>query len=573
MHAQHWALLALLADGHRHHIRTLAQALGQKPAQLNAAWQRMPAHLRGLLRQHDGQWRLVRPLAILSRDAIEQHARSHGFQAALIEETDSSNNQLLLRARQSAAAAHRHICVTYAQSAGRGRQGREWVSRSGECLMLSIGWAFDLPQAQLGGLALVVALAVCRSLHDVGVAAQIKWPNDLVLGADKLGGILIETVRQQAQTVAVIGIGLNFVLPKTIAQATSIQTVAPATRVADVYARLLHHLAAMLPQFNQHGFAPFQAAYQQHHRDHQQTVHLLQQQQPLCEGTVLGITEHGALRLRTAAGEQTVVSGEISLRPGAMAAPVATAHKYLLLDGGNSKLKWAWVEHGHIRHSGKAAYADLRQLAGDWRQHGAGTERIVGSAVCGAAKQALVAAQLPQAIEWLSSMPQALGVRNHYRNPAEHGADRWFNVLGSRRYSQHACVVVSSGTAVTIDALTDENHYLGGSILPGFHLMKEAMAERTANLNRPLGKAYPFATTTPNALASGIMDAVCGAIILMHGRLQHKVGVGKPVDLIITGGGAAKVAQALPPQFSLDNRVEIVDNLVIYGLLNWVEHT
>ena len=80
-------------------------------------------------------------------------------------------------------------------------------------------------------------------------------------------------------------------------------------------------------------------------------------------------------------------------------------------------------------------------------------------------------------------------------------------------------------------------------------------------------------TTTPNALASGIMDAVCGAIILMHGRLQHKVGVGKPVDLIITGGGAAKVAQALPPQFSLDNRVEIVDNLVIYGLLNWVEHT
>ena len=70
-----------------------------------------------------------------------------------------------------------------------------------------------------------------------------------------------------------------------------------------------------------------------------------------------------------------------------------------------------------------------------------------------------------------------------------------------------------------------------------------------------------------------ILDAVCGAIILMHGRLQHKVGAGKPVDLIITGGGAAKVAQALPPQFSLDNRVEIVDNLVIYGLLNWVEHT
>lgn len=102
--------------------------------------------------------------------------------------------------------------------------------------------------------------------------------------------------------------------------------------------------------------------------------------------------------------------------------------------------------------------------------------------------------------------------------------------------------------------------------------MKEALSKRTANLNRPLGKPYAFATTTPNAMASGIMDAVCGAIVLMHTRLQQKIGAGKPVDIIITGGGANKVAQALPNTFVLDNRIEIVDNLVIYGLLNWVEY-
>ena len=81
---------------------------------------------------------------------------------------------------------------------------------------------------------------------------------------------------------------------------------------------------------------------------------------------------------------------------------------------------------------------------------------------------------------------------------------------------------------------------------------------------------WPTATTTPNAITSGMMDAVCGAVIMMHGRLQQKTGEGKPVDVIITGGGASKVVNALPKQFVLDNTVKIVDNLVIYGLLNWV---
>lgn len=174
-------------------------------------------------------------------------------------------------------------------------------------------------------------------------------------------------------------------------------------------------------------------------------------------------------------------------------------------------------------------------------------------------------------VEWLVSMAQGLGIRNHYRNTAEHGSDRWFNALGSRRFSRNACVIVSCGTAVTTDVLTDDDHYLGGTIMPGFHLMKEAMALKTANLNRPIGKVYPFPTTTSNALASGMMDAVCGALMVMHGRLKNKIGSDKPVDVVITGGGAAKVVQALPEAFVLDNTVKIVDNLVIYGLLNWIE--
>ena len=574
---RHWQLLAALADGAPQHVFALSKILGLKPQQINGLWQQMPPHIRGLLRQHDGQWRLVRPLAVFDEARVQQIATAHGFQTALLNECPSSNDCVLEKAKQSPQAAHRALVVAHQQSCGRGRQGKSWQNRLGECLMFSLGWAFERPQHELGALALVAALACRQALHKLGVQAQIKWPNDLVMGADKLGGILIETVRSGGRSVAVIGIGINFVLPKEVAQAASVQAALVAERKAAVSAEalldaLLAELAALLPVFDTHGFAPMLADYQAANRDQGRPVRLLQQGQTVHEGVVAGVTEAGALKLRTEAGERIVVSGEISLRLPEAAAPAPNAPEgYLLLDGGNSQLKWAWVHGGQIGEIGRAPYRDLGKLGEEWRARSDGISRIIGSAVCGETKKALVAEQLPQPIEWLASMPQGLGIRNHYRNPVEHGADRWFNALGARRFSSHACVVVSCGTAVTIDALTEDNHYLGGTIMPGFHLMKEAMAQKTANLNRPIGRVYPFPTTTANALASGMMDAVCGSILLMHARLQEKAGAGRPVDVVLTGGGAAKVAQALPPAFTLDNTVKIVDNLVIYGLLNWVE--
>ena len=338
---------------------------------------------------------------------------------------------------------------------------------------------------------------------------------------------------------------------------------------AELLGILLGELDGILSEFAVHGFAPFLAAYEAANRDQGASVRLLHNGQVLEEGIVLGVTEQGVLRLETAGGEKRIASGEISLRQSIEPAGRA-ATRYLLLDGGNSRLKWAWAENGKIGNVSGAPYRDLQQLGEDWRDFGGNGVAIVGSAVCGDEKKALVQEQLAAEIEWLPSMPHALGIRNHYRNPEEHGSDRWFNALGSRRFSRNACVVVSCGTAVTIDALTDDGSYLGGSIMPGFHLMKEAMAMKTANLNRRIGRVYPFPTTTSNALASGMMDAVCGAVILMHGRLKEKIGGDKTVDVILTGGGAAKVAEALPQAFVLDNDIKIVDNLVIYGLLSWV---
>ena len=579
LNSRHWALLAALSDGLPQHVSQLARVVGMKPQQLNGFWQQMPGHIRGLLRQHDGQWRLVRPLAVFAEESLQQMAGKQGFRAQLKHECSSSNDEIMVLARQSADLAHKALCVAHFQTKGRGRQGRSWVNRQGECLMFSLGWAFDKPQYELGSLALVVALACRRALADIGLDVNIKWPNDLVVANDKLAGILIETARVDNKTVAVIGIGINFVLPKEVENATSVQALFQTASKQGVSVKtllnaVLAQLDALLNEYAQNGFASCVGEYDAANRDTDRPVLLLQEGRIVHEGVVKGVDAQGALRLLTDNGEKTIVSGEISLRPDNRPAQPAAAkpERFLLLDGGNSQLKWAWVENGTFSEVGRAPYRDLTQLGEEWLQFADDDVKIVGCAVCGSVKKAMVEEQLTRPVEWLSSMPQALGIRNHYRRPEEHGSDRWFNALGSRRFTQNACVVVSCGTAITTDALTEDNHYLGGTIMPGFHLMKEAMALKTANLNRPIGKVYPFPTTTPNAIASGMMDAVCGALMMMHGRLKDKTGEGKPVDIIITGGGAARVVQALPESFVHDNQVKIVDNLVIHGLLHWIAH-
>ena len=579
LNSRHWALLAALSDGLPQHVSQLARVVGMKPQQLNGFWQQMPGHIRGLLRQHDGQWRLVRPLAVFAEESLQQMAGKQGFRAQLKHECSSSNDEIMALARQSADLAHKALCVAHFQTKGRGRQGRSWVNRQGECLMFSLGWVFDKPQYELGSLALVVALACRRALADIGLDVNIKWPNDLVVANDKLAGILIETARVENKTVAIIGIGINFVLPKEVENATSVQALfrtasKQGVSVKTLLNAVLAQLDALLSEYAQNGFASCVGEYDAANRDTNRPVLLLQEGRVVHEGVVKGVDVQGALRLQTDKGEKTIVSGEISLRPDNRPAQPAAAkpERFLLLDGGNSQLKWAWVENGTFSEVGHAPYRDLTQLGEEWLQFADEDVKIVGCAVCGSVKKAMVEEQLTRPVEWLSSMPQALGIRNHYRRPEEHGSDRWFNALGSRRFTQNACVVVSCGTAITTDALTEDNHYLGGTIMPGFHLMKEAMALKTANLNRPIGKVYPFPTTTPNAIASGMMDAVCGALMMMHGRLKDKTGEGKPVDIIITGGGAARVVQALPESFVHDNQVKIVDNLVIHGLLHWIAH-
>ena len=120
-------------------------------------------------------------------------------------------------------------------------------------------------------------------------------------------------------------------------------------------------------------------------------------------------------------------------------------------------------------------------------------------------------------------------------------------------------LVVMVGTAVTVDALDAEGRFLGGFILPGLGLMLKALEDGTAGLKVPTGEVHDFPINTSDALMSGGVFAMAGAIERMHRQIVQRCGA-EPA-LYMTGGAAVKLAPACPLPFQL------IDTLIFEGLL------
>jgi type III pantothenate kinase len=239
----------------------------------------------------------------------------------------------------------------------------------------------------------------------------------------------------------------------------------------------------------------------------------------------------------------------------------------LVVDVGNSRIKWGlhgprgWLTFGVTPNTeiGSLALRDWHSLPRPGR--------VVGVNVAGEAVRVRVEAQLGRwrvSPEWLVATDRACGVVNGYERPVQLGADRWASLCAARRRAMAtdlfppACVVVNAGTAVTIDALDGEGVFRGGLILPGIRLMLRALAENTSALKVPPGEFREFPANTADALYSGAVAAVCGAIELVRRRVDTNAA---QVRCYLSGGAAAEIAPHLNPP------VEVVDNLVLEGVL------
>ncbi|PHV11903.1 type III pantothenate kinase [Chitinimonas sp. BJB300] len=234
----------------------------------------------------------------------------------------------------------------------------------------------------------------------------------------------------------------------------------------------------------------------------------------------------------------------------------------LLLDAGNTRLKWALLSGNEWLAEGIADYTTLAALHAELAALPA-PESILGSNVAGPNVAAGLEAQFPRfPIQWLRSKPTEAGLRNQYREPSQLGPDRWAAMIGARSLSSGDTLVVMAGTAMTVDALSAEGDFLGGLIVPGFRLMREALARGTADLGLPDGTPVAFPRSTGEAIINGALAALTGAIAGQYAQLVQQTG--RPVRIVLSGGDAALITSKLPP--ALAEQLMPVDNLVLRGL-------
>ena len=251
----------------------------------------------------------------------------------------------------------------------------------------------------------------------------------------------------------------------------------------------------------------------------------------------------------------------------------------LLIDVGNTRIKWALVDprqrlpQWHPQRGidtgwlacGAVTHGDFATLESSWQRLGLTSElsdavisHVAGPALRDRLLQLLGRIGLAStALHLFASVACAAGVRNGYRDPSSLGCDRFAALIGARSlFPQQRLLVVTCGTATTIDALDDNGDFLGGMILPGMALMSNALARNTAQL--PQIGAMPalppmFADHTEAAIASGCLNAQAGAI--------ERAFRAHPGAICVVSGGAAGV---IVPTLSVPHH--LVDNLVLPGL-------
>ncbi len=234
----------------------------------------------------------------------------------------------------------------------------------------------------------------------------------------------------------------------------------------------------------------------------------------------------------------------------------------LLLDAGNTRIKWGVREAGGWLARGVCPTGEASRLGDEWAAYP--LNRALLSCVADSATRASLENLLSPRVEplrWVVAAARAHGVDSDYQPAESLGADRYAALVAARRRNLGACLVVSVGTALTVDALTPEGRFLGGCIAPGPDLMRAALLQGTAGVREASGQADVFPRSTGAAVATGLALAQMGVVAGMRERLRRHSGAA--VTILLSGGARAALASLLEPP------VVESDDLVLEGLV-WI---
>lgn len=239
--------------------------------------------------------------------------------------------------------------------------------------------------------------------------------------------------------------------------------------------------------------------------------------------------------------------------------------KALLIDVGNTRVKWALLVNGKL--GAQHAVAHEKWNAKVLARAGRGCEKIIVVSVVGTKFEKLLVRDARTALGrtpvFVRTKRRLAGVTTRYREPWRLGADRLVAAIGGHRLAPgRAVCVVSIGTAMTIDLVGADGVHLGGSIIPGPQLMIESLLKNTNGIQRRAsGKNSArtlFARDTRAAIEQGARYAIAG--VIDRAVVEARAVLSATPVLLLTGGAAPQVRRLLR------TRHRLVPDLVLRGL-------
>jgi BirA family biotin operon repressor/biotin-[acetyl-CoA-carboxylase] ligase len=323
---RHLDVVRMLADGQLHSGEAIAERLGISRAAVWKAVHKAGEALGLTVETVRGRgYRLAAALELLDREQIlswlPPESRSCVQRLEIHDSIDSTNSHLMREAQKGAASGA--LCLAERQTAGRGRRGRGWVSPYGANIYLSLLWRYPFGPSELAGISLAAGTAVATALWAAGVEdVALKWPNDVLWGRRKLAGLLLEVAGESGgPSHVVVGVGINTRLDLTQAAPIDQPWVDLSTILGGqgfsrnrIAASVANELIRVLERYGREGLGPFVSAWERFDRYLGERVQISVGDQPIV-GIHAGITERGALRVRSGGTVITFHAGEVSLRP------------------------------------------------------------------------------------------------------------------------------------------------------------------------------------------------------------------------------------------------------------------
>lgn len=231
-----------------------------------------------------------------------------------LETIDSTNSEAKRLALSDPSS--NIVILSEEQTQGRGRYGRKWESPKGNLLM-SILMQVSCDWMKAAELSFVIGLAVYESItsiakkHNIQLPIYLKWPNDIFIQDNKIGGILLESLTDNNKQWLVIGLGLNIEHASNMSTSSSLSLFKINTNINEALNMIMNSFEHYKELWEKDGFSSIRALWLKHAYKLGQTVTISNINPPI-SGTFESINAYGAIEIRTPSGEiKTVSTGEM----------------------------------------------------------------------------------------------------------------------------------------------------------------------------------------------------------------------------------------------------------------------